>query len=265
MRRLVLALSAALLVFATASCGDNMFKGMDSTSTEEAMRFEVSRRLDAGDYAWVLSHPELAGAIDYSAAAMGLAGLDPADLIIALNNVSNSAGISNDLSPVTGLSLNPEALQYLNTSQTMLQAELNANPNDPDLNFQMTMTSLTSAITALAQAGETNSGSIAGGFDASDGISQTEAQNLGTFINANPGVQVDTDGDNVPDTSLVTVMANDVNTVNSTLPNAALGANSDLYQVLSETTSGQGSIDYDGDGTVTAGDITNYLTQVLGQ
>lgn len=252
-----------------AGCGENIFEEQESKGTTEAQQFNISSNLDSGNYQAVLNDPD-ATATEYAEAAMGLAGLDPVGLIKAMNDAA-AADSSNDLSTVTSLAINPDALDELQTAEDKLSEELTANPTDPDLNFQMTLTSVTSTITALAQVGQNNNISYTDStgqtqtFDATDGISELEATALGNYIVSNPTVQVDTDGDGVADTSLVTVIAEDVANVVNTLPNANLGTGSDLNTVLTETTQGANSIDYDGNGTVSATDISNYLTQILGK
>lgn len=261
MKKRALCLSLLSLAF-IAGCGENSFKGQEDKNSTEAKQFDISAQLDTGNYEAVINDPN-ATATDYAAAAMGEAGLDPVSLIQAMNTAA-TAGTTSDLGPVTSLALDPAALNELQTAKDKLAAELAANPTDPDLNFQMTLTSLTSTITALAEVGQTNSGSITGGFDPTDGISTTEANALGNFIAANTTVQVDTNGDGTADTSLVTIIAEDVANVVNTLPNAKLGTGSDLNTVLTDATQGAGSINYDATGTVSATDISNYLNLVLG-
>jgi len=275
MKKLALLLSLLSVVF-IAGCGENIFEGQEDKNTTEAERLNISDDLDSGNYLAVLNNQD-ATATEYAAAAMGLAGLDPVGLIQAMNDAA-TAGTTGDLGPVTSLVLDPAALDELQTAKDKLAAELAANPTDPDLNFQMTLTSLTSTLTALAEVGQTNSGSI-GGFDLSDGISTTEATNLGNFIatNGDQAVSVDvkdSNGNDLPDT-LANLIAIDVANVVNTLPNANLGSSSDLNQILTEATSQPGGLNYtcsdinpaDGvcdDTTVTAADISNYLTNVLG-
>lgn len=266
MKKLALLLSLLSVVF-IAGCGENIFEGQEDKNTTEAERFDISDDLDSGNYLSVLNNPD-ATATEYAEAAMGLAGLDPVGLVKAMNDMAESND-ENDLSAVTSLSINPDALQYLQEAEDMLsseqQAACAADPNSQechDLSFQMTLTSLTSTITALAQVGQEN----VSGFDATDGgISDAEATALGNYIAANTAVQVDTNGDDTADTSLVTIIDSDVTNVVTTLPNSGLGADSDLYQVLSETTQGLWSLNYDDTGSVSPTDISNYLTNVLGQ
>lgn len=289
MKKRALFLSLLSLAF-IAGCGENSFEGQEDKNTPEAKQFDISQALDTGDYATVLNDPN-ASATDYAAAAMGEAGLDPVSLIQAMNEVSRCAQTptpsdcttttTDDLGTVTNLPLDPAALDELQTAKDKLATELAANPTDPDLNFQMTLTSLTSTLTALAQVGQTNSGSITGGFDPTDGISTTEATNLATYITNNitqfsdPTVkQVDTNGDGTADTSLVDLLAGDVANVVTTLPDAGLGAGSDLNTVLNDATNTNTGLNYgcatDASGnclttdTVTATDISNYLNCVLG-
>src|SRR3990172_927223 len=266
-------LLCALALFLAVGCGED--KG-----SAEAKRFETSKNLDSGSYQAVLNDPN-ANATDYAAAAMGEAGLDPVSLIQAMNEVSRCAQTptpsdcttttTDDLGTVTNLPLDPAALDELQTAKDKLAAELAANPTDPDLNFQMTLTSLTSTLTALAQVGQTNSSdSLLTGFDPTDGISTTEADALGTFL-SNPAnqtvtVNADVNGDGAINSSdtLVTLIANDVANIVNTVPNANLGAGSDLNTVLTDATQGSGSIDYNNNGTITSTDITQYLNCVLG-
>ena len=249
-----------VVMFLAAGCG-NVFEGMEDKDTEEAKQLEVSQHLDKGDYQWVVDHPELAGAIDYAAAAMGLAGLTPTNLIQGLNNSTSDSG---DLSAVISLALNTDALHYLQTANDGLTTALASNPDDPELNFQATLTALASTIVAMAQVGDNHAASIEGGFDSSDGISSSEATALGVFIAAHPTVMVDTDGDGIADSELAGLVNADVVTISASLPGAQLGEGSDLNNVLTEATQGAGSINYDGVGNVTAQDISDYLRNTLG-
>lgn len=238
-----------------AGCGTNAFQSMDDKNSTEAEALETTKKLDSRNYDAILADPDSANATDYAAAAMGAAGLDPVDLISTLTDIADSVN-KNDLSAITALSLNPDALADLQTAKGKLEAELANDPTNPDLNFQMVMTSLTSTITAIAQLGDTT------GITVTDGINSTEAVTLATSIN--PTVQVDTNGDGLADTSLVTLIANDVVNVGESLPNADLGTNSELNNVLTDTTTGSGSINYDGTGSVSDQDVTNYLKCVIG-
>lgn len=285
MKKQTLLLSLLSMVF-IAGCGENIFKGQEDKSSTEAKQFDISEKLDSGDYQAVLNDPN-ATATDYAAAAMGLAGLDPVDLIKAMNDAATGA-TSGDLGPVTSLALDPAALDELQTAKDKLAAELAANPTDPDLNFQMTLTSLTSTLTALAQVGEANTltytdpvDSQVKTFDSSNGISTEEADALGAFLavpaNQNVTVNADVNGDGVINSNdtLVALIANDVANIVNTLPNANLGTGSDLNTVLSDATNTPEGLNYgcatDTSGnclttdTVTATDISNYLTKVLGQ
>lgn len=242
-----------------AGCGTNAFQSMDDKNSKEAAALETTKKLDSRNYDAILADPDSANATDYAAAAMGAAGLDPVDLISTLTDIADSVN-KNDLSAITALSLNPDALDELQTAKAKLEAELNCPDgpkcNDPDLNFQMVMTSLTSTITAIAQLGDTT------GITVTDGINSTEAVTLATSIN--PTVQVDTNGDGLADTSLITLIANDIVNVGESLPNADLGTDSELNNVLTDTTTGSGSINYDGTGSVSDQDVTNYLKCVIG-
>ncbi|KKR36574.1 MAG: Protein RecA [Candidatus Nomurabacteria bacterium GW2011_GWE2_40_10] len=90
---------------------------------------------------------------------MGAAGLNPADLIDALNNIAKQSS-TNDLSSVMSISINPEFLDELQSAKEKLEDEMDCENNpdgakclDPNLNFQLVMTSLTSTVTAIAQVG----------------------------------------------------------------------------------------------------------------
>ena len=238
-----------------AGCGTNAFQSMDSKNSREAKDLEVTKKLDNRDYDAILSDPGKANATDYAAAAMGKAGLDPVDLISTLNKIADARN-KNDLSAVTSLKLNPDALDKLQTAKQKLQAELDNDPTNKDLNFQMVMTSLTSTITAIAQVGATN------GITVTDGIDSTEATTLATKIDST--TQVDTDGDGVGDTNLTTLIANDVVKVGTSLPNASLGTDSQLNHVLTDATTGPKSINYDGTGDVTDQDVNKYMKCVIG-
>ena len=259
----ILILLITIILFITAGCGGNFFEGLENKNSSEAKEIDISKKLDSGDYDGILNNPD-ANALDYAAAAMGAAGLNPADLIDALNNIAKQSS-TNDLSSVMSISINPEFLDELQSAKEKLEDEMDCENNpdgakclDPNLNFQLVMTSLTSTVTAIAQVGGDAS------VDTSDGISETEAVNISNYLVANPGAQVDTDGDNAPDTSLALVIANDMVDVGGSLPNADLGTDSDLSEVLTETTQGEGSINYDGQGDVTETDVSNYLQCVLG-
>ncbi|MDP2167398.1 MAG: hypothetical protein Q8J64_03590 [Thermodesulfovibrionales bacterium] len=259
-----LAVIIPALLLTLSGCGSNMYEGLDDKDTKEARQLEVVKHLDSGDYQWLLDRPSEVSATDYSAAAMGLAGLKPTELIKSLNNMST--GIKNDLSPVAALSINPDALGYLVEAKKKLIAERASKPDDPELNFQLTMTSLVSSLTALAQVGIAN----VAGFNPRDGISQSEAATLGNFVAANPnaGVNADVDGDGsiTGADTLVVLVANDVTAINAALPKSQLGSGSDMSQVLTSVT---GSLDApngvsDGPG-VTAGDISSYLKNIFGK
>ncbi len=246
---------AFLLISAfLVGCGTNAFQSMDDKNSTEAEALETTKKLDNRNYDAILSDPGSANATDYAAAAMGAAGLDPVDLISTLTDIADSVN-KNDLSAITALSLNPDALDELQTAKTKLEEELAKDPTNPDLNFQMVMTSLTSTITAIAQVGE-------GTVVVTDGIDAAEAVSIANLITTSP--QVDTNGDGTTDTNLVTLIANDVVNVGESLPNANLGTDSELNNVLTDTTTGAGSMNYDGTGNVSDQDITNYLKCVIG-
>lgn len=240
-----------------AGCGTNAFQSLDKKNSDEAVALETTKKLDNRNYDAILSDPGTANATDYAAAAMGKAGLDPVDLIKTLTNIADSIN-KNDLSAVTALSLNPDALSALQTAKTKLIAEIANDPTNPDLNFQMVMTSLTSTITAISQLGDSAS------VDATNGIDSSDATAIATFLSANPTAMVDTDGDGITDTSVVTLIANDIVNVGTSLPNANLGTNSELNNVLTDATTGPKSINYDGTGSVSDQDVTNYLKCVIG-
>lgn len=263
MKKLVLL--SALSLFLAVGCGED--KG-----SAEAKRFETAKNLDSGNYQAVLSDPN-ANATDFAAAAMVAAGLDPVDLVKQLNTTaSTTAGTtSGDLGAVTQIPINPDNLHYLVDAENKLNAEIASKCSGmttttvtqecKDLNFQQTVTSLTTTITALAQVGKENNVS---GFNPADGISQAEATNLANFI-ANqcltscPTVNT---GASAP-VNIVTVVANDVATIAGTtgtigaLALSGLGG-SELETTLSSITTGTNSINPTG-GTVTSSDITAYL------
>lgn len=284
MKKRALFLSLLSLVF-IAGCGENAFKGQEDKNSTEAKQFDISAQLDAGNYGEILAHPEDVNATDYAAAAMGAAGLDPVKLIQAMNDAA-TAGTTSDLGPVTSLVLDPAALDELQTAKDKLATELAANPTDPDLNFQMTLTSLTSTLTALAAVGEDSTNGIryldpddgqTKSFEASDGISTEEADALGIWLSTNSTatVNADVNGDNVVDASdtLITLITNDVANIVNTLPNANLGTGSDLNTVLTDATSSPTGLNYgctdsnaDGkcdDNNITANEISQYLQLVL--
>ncbi len=267
MKKQVLLL-CALSLFLAVGCGED--KG-----SAEAKRFETAKNLDSGNYQAVLSDPN-ANATDFAAAAMVAAGLDPVDLVKQLNTTaSTTAGTtSGDLGAVTQIPIAPENLRYLVDAENKLNAEITTKCSGmtattvtqecKDLNFQQTVTSLTTTITALAQVGQTNSASIAGGFDPTNGISQAEATALATYITNNPNVTVNTGTTSAPNNiSIVTVVATDVATIagttgtNGALALSGLGG-SELETTLNSITTGTNSINPTG-GTVTSSDITAYL------
>jgi len=255
MKKLFLMFAALLII---TGCGDSLFSGMENKNSSEATNFDVAKKLDNGDYNWILNNPDKANATDYSAAAMGAAGLDPVKLIQTLNDVA-AGGSNNDLTAVlSSISIDTTKLDELQTAKDKLAEELAKNPTDPDLNLQLVMTSLTSTITAIALAGQGVTD-----VNVTNGISDTEATSIANTVINNP--QIDTDGDGVNDTAIATLVAEDVTNVVTALPNANLGTDSDLNQVLTQTSQGSGSINYDGTGSVTATDVSNYLTNVIGQ
>ena len=255
MKKLFLMFAALLII---TGCGDSLFSGMENKNSSEATNFDVAKKLDNGDYNWILNNPDKANATDYSAAAMGAAGLDPVKLIQTLNDVA-AGGSNNDLTAVlSSISIDTTKLDDLQTAKDKLAEELAKNPTDPDLNLQLVMTSLTSTITAIALAGQGVTD-----VNVTNGISDTEATSIANTVINNP--QIDTDGDGVNDTAIATLVAEDVTNVVTALPNANLGTDSDLNQVLTQTSQGSGSINYDGTGSVTATDVSNYLTNVIGQ
>lgn len=267
MKKQVSLLCALALVFAVG-CGEDK-------DSKEAKDFERSKNLDSGNFQAVLNDPN-ANATDYAAAAMVAAGLNPIELVKQLNlTASTTAGTtSGDLGAVTQISINPDNLRYLADAETKLAAEIASKCSGmtastitqecKDLNFQQTVTSLTTTITALAQVGQTNSASITGGFDPSNGISQAEATALANYITSNPTVTVNTGTTSAPNNiSIVTVVANDVATIagttgtNGALALSGLGG-SELETTLNSITTGSTSINPTG-GAVTSSDITTYL------
>lgn len=260
MKKQVLLL-CALSLFLAVGCGED--KG-----SAEAKRFETAKNLDSGNYQAVLSDPN-ANATDFAAAAMVAAGLDPVDLVKQLNTTaSTTAGTtSGDLGAVTQIPIAPENLSYLVDAEKKLNAEIQAKcagmtattitQECKDLNFQQTVTSLTTTITALAQVGQTNSASIPGGFNPADGISQAEATALATYITNNPNATVNA-GTSTP--TLVAIVAADVATIAGTTGTNGSLALSGLGGSELETTLNSISTDINGGaGTVTPTDITNYL------
>src|SRR3989304_5448640 len=119
----------ALLV--AAGCGTNMFEGMEDKNTTEATASEVTMKLDSGDYDWVLANADKANATDYAAAAMGAAGLNPTELINALNDIAEETGTKNDIGAVTSISFDTSALSALQTAKGKLSDELLGNPGAP--------------------------------------------------------------------------------------------------------------------------------------
>lgn len=268
-----------------AGCGENAFEGQEDKSSTEARQFDISKNLDSGNYQAVLNDPN-ANATDYAAAAMIAAGLNPVDLVKQLNTTaSTTAGTtSGDLSAVTKIEIHPENLKYLAEAENKLTTEIQSKCSGmtattvtqecKDLNFQQTVTSLTTTITALAQIGQNNNisytDSITGTpktFNANDGISKDEATALASYLTtkytgcAANCVTVDT-GAAAP-VDIVTVVAKDVATIagttgtNGALALSGLGG-SELQTTLNNITTGTKGIDPGGNG-VTSQDITTYL------
>lgn len=281
----------AVLAMALMGCSGNLFSGTEDKNTVEAKAFDVSQKLDKGDYASILSMP--AGSVnplDYAAAAMGSAGLSPTTLIDALNNIGNSSssggGVSNssDMSSMTGLPITPSSVQYIDTAVTGLNDAIASNPTDPELNFQLTLTSLVGTISSLGQVGQTYAG-ISGyapkvtiqvftgtglvGFDPLNGIDNTEAAQLANFIKDvyisklhNTGSFVDNNADTIDDNNqalldikgtpgntsddvdLIRFIARMVGNVRGSLKYANLGGGSGLYMALSDMTSKPGGLNF---------------------
>lgn len=262
MKKIFLILMPLLIV---AGCGSNIFEGMDNKSSKAANALDVTKKLDNRNYDAILNDPN-ANALDYAAAAMGKAGLDPVELINKLNDLA-SGTVNNDLSSIASLNLNPDALGALQTAKNKLNEALAANPDDADLNFQMVVTSVTSTLTTIAKVGENLPG-----VDVTDGISDLEAQTIANNITSATTVG-DVNGDGQTDNA-VTLIANDIVDVVDSLPKTNLGANSELNTVLTDVATSPTGINYgcttDVNGkcissdTVTDTDISNYLKNTFG-
>ena len=265
MKKLCLMFAALLII---TGCGDSLFSGMENKNSSEATNFDVAKKLDNGDYNWILNNKDKVNATDYAAAAMGAAGLDPVKLIQTLNDVA-AGGSNNDLTAVlTAISIDTTKLDELQTAKDKLTEALKNDPTNSDLKLQLALTSLTSTITSIAQVAGTVG---ATGVDVTNGITEAEATTLGnaitTHINSGGSLNLDTDGDGVKggtgDETLTTVVSEDVNNVVNN--SDALSGTSDLKEVLNSSMQGTGGLDADGSKTVTSTEISNYLTSVIGQ
>ncbi|MEK6545639.1 MAG: hypothetical protein AABZ28_03810 [Nitrospinota bacterium] len=254
-------------------CGSgNMFEGQEGKLTAEAKKFATSSALDSGDYASILSDPSNANPIDYAAAAMGAAGLDPVKLIQTLTDVASGTNKTDLSAVVNSIKIDTNALDELQTAKDKLKEALVTDPDNSDLKLQVALTSLTSTLTAVAQVGE-NLG--VANLDLSDGLSETEAAAIGTKIGSIPtadlatSLVVNTTGTGSPATLLTDVVSDDVSNIVNNLD--ALPSGSNLRTVLNDSMQGEqglnkdGSKDTKGNPTISATEISSYYSNILGK
>ncbi len=235
MKKYTLLLMLAVLI---AGCGGNIFESFEDKKTKEGIDFKISRDVDAENWEDVLNNPN-ASAMEYSAAAMGLAGFDIEEVVNALSNVDNSSSTS-DLGPFADIPLNPEALDELALAKVKLQSELENNPNDPDLAYQLVMVSLVDAATQLAYGVQQIGGDISNGIATGDAKALANDADVINEIVGAVAEDVKNVLENVIDAGFSTDVTDEIN-------NIVLG---------DATTPG---INYDGVGDVSADDLTNYL------
>lgn len=249
-----------ILLFITtimiAGCGDSIFVGMEDKNSTNAKIFDISGKLDSRDYNWLLKACKAGdtsvSALDCAAAAMGYAGFDPANLMDAISSLTKS-GASGDLSAIMSILRNPDAVDEITYAIDLLKKECPDPCADKDISTQLVMASVTRTVTAIGQA----AGTV---VNVEDGIQSDEAIKIAEAIASDPWV--DTNGDGVADDKdekFTTVITQDVARVLTSLPNSGIGGSDTGDSVKSSTT----AIDTNGDTTVTASEISSYLTNVV--
>lgn len=243
MNKSILLLILAVLI---TGCGGNIFEAFEDQKSKESIDFQISRDADAGNWEAVLKEcPGQASAEECAGAAMGLAGFDIEDVVNALAAIDSSS-TTNDIMVFADIPLNPDARDELAAAKAMLLEELEKNPGDADLSYQLVMLSLVNTATWLAYGVQEVGGSI------SNGISKSDAQTLA-------------DDDGVID-EIVGAVAEDVANVSNDNIIAA-GFSADISASITDITLGDVTnpgINYDGVGGVSADDLKNYLTYELG-
>ncbi len=232
--------SIFLLILAVliTGCGGNIFEGLENKDTTKGIDFQISRDVDAENWEDVLNNPD-ASAMEYSAAAMGLAGFNIEEVVNALADVNDSS-TTNDLGPFANIPLNPDALDELAIAKAKLISDLEKNPSDPDLSYQLVMVSLVDAATQLAYGIQKNGGDI------STGITTQDAKAL-----AENTVVID---------EIVGAVAEDVKNVIDNIVIAGFSADvTDEINLIVSGDANSSGINYDGQGEVSAQDLTNYL------
>lgn len=236
-----------------AGCGTNAFDGLDDKDTDEAIQAQIIKDLDEGRYLDVLRNPN-ANDLDYSAAAMGLAGLNTTNLLRAISIISDAGANNNDISPITGLPLNPDVLKVLDPGGSGLDVLresrdrlLNSATIDAVRAFQIVMLSLVD-IAANIGAGVED---LLGLGKASDGISSGEAGDLGNPLDPTAVAIID---------AFVGRVDIDIKDINTHRQTAGLGTGPVALALISIVN----EIDADGNGTVTRAEIQAYLQNILG-
>jgi len=244
-----------MLTFLVApGCGSSIFDSVENKESDEAVAFEVSKRLDEGDYAYVLSQGADADPIDYAAAALGAAGIDIASMVSSLTNASDSTSLDS----IFAMTSDTDSLDELNDSKSYLEDALAADPDNSALSLQLTMVSLAVVTTSIGQVADNNSVS---GVDTSDGLDATELAALGTTIGGaaddSDTTKVDTTGDGVADTQLATIVGTGITGVSDNVADSGVG-DSGIGEVASGATDALAGTD----GVVTNADISTYLSGI---
>jgi len=252
-----------LLLLALSACGSNLYDGVDDNDTPEAIQSRIIKDLDEGRFQAVLDNPH-ANAIDYSTAAMGLAGLNTTRLIKAINRMAD-ASQAGDIGPITALSLDSTVLDVrsnlgtdiLDESRSRLLALLARNPGDPTASFQLVMLAVVDIATHFAKGVDT----LVAAGDALDGIDTTEAGALATEIQTSTNSFVDT---------LVTRVDRDVKDLNNHLADAGLGNGSiraslrDTIREVAGIPAGTDLDTYLQNNNISRTEVADYLSQILG-
>jgi hypothetical protein len=240
-----------MLIFLVApGCGSSIFDSLENKDTDEATAFEVSKRLDEGDYDYVLSLGENANPIDYAAAALGAAGIDIPTMISSLTTASEG---STSLDSIFAMTSGTDSLDELKDATDYLTTALEADPENTALNLQLTLVSLATVTTSISQVADNNNIS---GVDTTDGLDSTELSTLGTAIGtAGTDTSVDTNGDGSGDTELATIVGTGIDGVSGSLGGSGLDESGGMSELLTASTDA-----LSGDSGVTNDSISSYLT-----